>query len=263
MKILIPLFFLLVLLILSLNTYADVATYNYSAQTNIQAFCSANCYADSAPPDNGPFVTCGTVSNCTTDTDFDESDDNRQNIIDGGFHDWQLFIVDVQETVADITKLNWTWEGSLNSNQDEVYLYLWDDNGGSWLARDSTSSTTDVVLNSTITTNIANYINSTGHTHLIAHTNANDGWTGGRTDYVRLDITYTSGTCTPPAAGDYTVDATDNCDWTAADDIPGNVYISGDGIVTLSAKWTFTGSDQIIAVSDGAEFHITSGGSFN
>jgi len=72
-----------------------------------------------------------------------------------------------------------------------------------------------------------------------------------------------SDTCTPPASGDYTVDCSDNCDWSSADTIPGNITMSGSGINYLSADWTFTGTNQFVYINSGCELHINSGGSFN
>jgi len=70
-------------------------------------------------------------------------------------------------------------------------------------------------------------------------------------------------TCTPPATGNYAVTASDNCQWTENDNIPGNVTISGTGSLSLSANWTFTGNNQYIFIDGVVEFAILSGGSLN
>lgn len=80
---------------------------------------------------------------------------------------------------------------------------------------------------------------------------------------ISINGTGETDTCTPPETGNYEVDAADGCSWTANDDIPGNVTISGSGTVNLFANWTFTGSNQYINVMNGSTFAIHSGGSIN
>jgi len=85
-------------------------------------------------------------------------------------------------------------------------------------------------------------------------------------DNVRITVNYTGGvtdTCTPPASGNYAVNAADNCQWLTNSDIPGNVTINGTGKTSLYGNWTFTGLGNSIAVFSGAEFAIFSGGRIN
>ena len=70
-------------------------------------------------------------------------------------------------------------------------------------------------------------------------------------------------TCTPPATGNYDVTASDNCDWTTNDEIPGNISITSSGNLTLRANWTFTGVEQYIFIDGIVEFAVFPGGSIN
>jgi len=77
-----------------------------------------------------------------------------------------------------------------------------------------------------------------------------------------LLIVTASDTCTAPAAGNWVVDCSDNCEWTVPDEIPGNIFMEGSGIVKLYTTWTMTGTDQYIYVGDSCTFYTHSGGGF-
>lgn len=68
--------------------------------------------------------------------------------------------------------------------------------------------------------------------------------------------------CEPPASGNFDVDCGNQCNWTVADTIPGNITMTGPGITTLSTDWTFTSSNQYIFVDLGCEFRVSTGGNF-
>jgi len=70
-------------------------------------------------------------------------------------------------------------------------------------------------------------------------------------------------TCTAPASGTWNVSCADNCNWTTAQDVPGNMTIYGSGTLSLSALFTFTGSDQYVTMNtSGCELDIYPGGGF-
>jgi len=80
-----------------------------------------------------------------------------------------------------------------------------------------------------------------------------------------INITYEEGvadTCTPPGSGDWNVDCSDACDWSSGPyNVPADMYMTGTGIVTLSALMDFTaGSGQEIYMSTGCELRVSSGG---
>jgi hypothetical protein len=87
------------------------------------------------------------------------------------------------------------------------------------------------------------------------------GCTSNNCDYIPYSDEGIADTCTPPASGNYAVNAVDNCHWVDNDEIPGNVSITGTGNLTLSANWTFTGANQYINIGSGCSLVITSGGS--
>lgn len=68
--------------------------------------------------------------------------------------------------------------------------------------------------------------------------------------------------CIPPATGNFSVDCSDYCNWTSADEIPGNITMTGSGLVNLSSAWNFTSSNQRITINSGCTFAISSGGEF-
>ena len=78
-----------------------------------------------------------------------------------------------------------------------------------------------------------------------------------------LQYPFITDSCTPPASGDYEVDCSDACEWVDADEIPGDIFMTGSGTNVLSAAWTFTGSNQHIYIGSGCTFNIESGGEFN
>ena len=80
--------------------------------------------------------------------------------------------------------------------------------------------------------------------------------------FIMVQYTAAADSCTPPAAGNYAVDCSDNCAFSSADTIPANITATGSGVLTLSAAWTFTGSDQYINIGSGCELDISSGGEF-
>ncbi|MBU3912835.1 MAG: hypothetical protein KKE50_01955, partial [Nanoarchaeota archaeon] len=72
-----------------------------------------------------------------------------------------------------------------------------------------------------------------------------------------------SNTCTPPVAGIWNLLCADNCSYGTAINIPGDVNISGTGLINISANWNFTSSNQYVYVEPGCELNIYSGGGFN
>lgn len=72
--------------------------------------------------------------------------------------------------------------------------------------------------------------------------------------------------CTAPGSGNWAVDCSDYCAWTAGspdDKIPGNVTLSGSGRVILSRGWIFSGLNQWLNIDSSCDFDIVSGGSIN
>lgn len=69
--------------------------------------------------------------------------------------------------------------------------------------------------------------------------------------------------CTAPVSGNWSLSCANNCTWSSAQDIPGNILITDSGLMTLSANLTFTGTNQIINISSGCTLNITAGGGFN
>lgn len=69
-------------------------------------------------------------------------------------------------------------------------------------------------------------------------------------------------TCTAPVSGDWNVNCSDYCNWSSAQDVPGNIVIGTTGVLTLSNNFTFTGSNQEISVPSGCTLVIDVGGRF-
>lgn len=66
--------------------------------------------------------------------------------------------------------------------------------------------------------------------------------------------------CTAPGSGDWAIACSDNCAFDTAQDVPGNIHVSGSGNIMISAPLTFTGSNQIMAVDSGCTIDIRQGG---
>lgn len=76
---------------------------------------------------------------------------------------------------------------------------------------------------------------------------ANDG------NFYGFNITGVSAdSCTPPGSGVWNIDCSDNCTWATNQIVPGNISISGAGMLNLNANFTYTGSDQYIFIIDNA-----------
>lgn len=73
----------------------------------------------------------------------------------------------------------------------------------------------------------------------------------------------------PPAdscdytSGNWAISCSDNCVFSSAESISGNISITGAGVLKLLANWTFTGTNQFITMNSGCELDINSGGGFN
>ena len=70
-------------------------------------------------------------------------------------------------------------------------------------------------------------------------------------------------TCTVPVSGNWAITCSDNCTFSVDQIIPANVTISGNGIITLNANFSWRGSGQYLFVNSGCELDINRGGGFN
>ncbi len=77
-----------------------------------------------------------------------------------------------------------------------------------------------------------------------------------------LSYPFVADTCTAPGSGNWTIQCSDNCSWATVQNVPGNMYFVGSGTATLSAAFTFTGSNQMLEIGSGCMLEIASGGEF-
>lgn len=75
-------------------------------------------------------------------------------------------------------------------------------------------------------------------------------------------VNATLDTCTPPASGNWNLTCSDNCTFNTNVNIPANMTINGNGILTLKSNWTFTGTNQYIIINPICQININSGGGF-
>ena len=169
-------------------------TYNYSAtyeNINMWAYASdlSGC-TNPPPPSDGPITTCGDLTDVTTDSALDESDDSDYRILSGS-GEYNLLILQgliTNISISNIASINWTIEGHVLSSGDIGKIYSWNSTSSSWFNCASDITTTSDVIRNCATSLINNFVNSSNYTHLVIQ----DYAAGDDTyiDYVTLEITY-------------------------------------------------------------------------
>lgn len=83
--------------------------------------------------------------------------------------DYQMYRFNVMRAVNDITNLTATWVGyGENTTNYDVYLYIWNIYSNSWEQLDVKHLTSDGTLNSSLTSNIGNYVDTSGFVYIAA-----------------------------------------------------------------------------------------------
>ena len=67
-------------------------------------------------------------------------------------------------------------------------------------------------------------------------------------------------TCTAPVVGDWSLSCSDNCRITGDQSVPANIKMTGNGVITLAAKWLFKATNQFIYIGSGCTLAVNSGG---
>jgi hypothetical protein len=75
-------------------------------------------------------------------------------------------------------------------------------------------------------------------------------------------VNYSANTCNIPASGNWVIDCSQSCVWTANGVIPANISTIGTGVLNLKANFTFTGTKQYVFINRGCNWTIDRGGGF-
>lgn len=179
--------------------------YNFSVAQGVSMFAKeCESGTDQPPPDDGAIPTgCTGISDITTDNAIDKSDDSKietTSQVDSD-HIFVLAIANLSNfvsTPSQVTLINWTWEGCIDTAGNTAYAYLWNASSSSWFTVGSKSGALfcpDTINYYNISSHASDFINSSLFTHFIMHFDAST--TGGsdvmmKTDWIKLEVTYAS-----------------------------------------------------------------------
>jgi hypothetical protein len=152
---------------------------------------------DPSPPSNGPryTLTGSSLTDVSSSSGLDTHDSVYETVnlgsSDVGWHTfYSNFSHDVDSN--DIISINWTYVGNCagSCGTEEIYIYIWNDTGSDWVqCGDPIDSTVDDERECIVDSNVQDFINDTGFTHMIAHMDTGNSETIG-SDYVSLEIEY-------------------------------------------------------------------------
>ena len=188
---------ILFLLVIPLSSAATVIL-NESSSPDFTIYASDSC--DERPPNDGPRPTCdSTLTDITTDSDMDASDNSRAFIGSGG-GEWNFLLVDTVlnisdlDTVGAITNINFSIEVQDNTG-DDLKVHLWNFTASSWYTCQTLemSSFVDRFAYCDIETGISDFVNETFALHFLAQVQTSNTF---YIDYTFLELDYNS----PPVA---------------------------------------------------------------
>lgn len=181
----------------NLKMIDPLVDYNFSTQTNIWSQHSNDCEGDGTQPPTAGTTPLDWSNVCSTpgweddtaNANLDASDDGWITEYTGtGEANVFMAWADIQETVSEITLLNWTFEGHQHSGSDALFMYLWNETSTDWVfCQNTTGQDTDEILNCEITNKVSDFANSSGYTHIAVQQN---GVSALSIDFVKLEVTY-------------------------------------------------------------------------
>ncbi|MBR9700495.1 right-handed parallel beta-helix repeat-containing protein, partial [Candidatus Woesearchaeota archaeon] len=178
--------------------YIDPTTeYNFSDETYLTAeYCEANNNGNVPPSVLKEGCTSGgtdITSNSALDTPNDVSLSNPD--VGGSDEDWILFTIDVQESVPDITLINYSWRGKGEDTGVDIHFHVWNTTGNTYIGDCTPYNTTAtyVYKNCEYTDNdiIDDVINTSGNSYFMVQGFRSGG--GARqiqTDFFEMQVTY-------------------------------------------------------------------------
>lgn len=250
--------------------FIDPSTeYNYNStfeSNNMWAY-TCNDNTDAPPPDNTlPSGCTSGFTEKTTDSDLDSSDGGyictgvTCTKDSGDSYTYALFNVTIDETPADVTDINWTWEGVKRSTSGHVHVYHWNYSNSQWVECGENDGWSDIFIYCQSSTP-TDFINSAGEARMMSKdvdaTSSNH-----KIDWVKVDITYTvsSDSCSPtsPLTSDHTYDCADNCAISTAVDAAGyDLLFNGSGTASITADITDCGNVTIIGKDSSNKCTVT------
>ena len=256
------------LILATVSVAGEISQYDFNTNESVMHAVNGE-YCEDATLDltseRAIYTSCTFVNVLTSDGSLDAIDGDRRvaEADAGGSSDavYYWFTANISEVPGSVTLINWTFTGYGSSYSAKMHVYNYTTGTYDQCGTTGSGSETTVSCPQEDAVNLINTSTGKSTSLMLDYVQLSGSgilWA----NFIKLEITSVEDSCTPPASGNYEVDCSDNCQWDSADDIPGNISMSGSGINTLSAIWSFTGTDQFIDIHSSCTFDTITGGGF-